>query len=195
MSLLYKAVQEDVKVECLLWECEECIISNLFLPPSLHWAIFSVLLWKKTPHNSKRFKNSHEERTNMFCNKHFLFLNFFKNVFHIQWIYNLHSYSNLQLYVTSTGSPPEERQTVVSWRTPNSSSQLAPTRTIGQGINCFPRGIQRGQTGGFGLRGSPALQGSQQWGGPVGHHPQGLPFKYIHLVSFRLWLIWVRLLH
>lgn len=163
-----------------------------FYPP-VYTGLFLVL-WKN-PHNSMRFTNSHLERISMFYNKHFPFLNFFKNVFHIQWIHNLHSYSNLQPCVTSTGSPTEVRQTVVALWTPNSSSQLAPTRTIGQGINCFPSGIQRCQTRGFGLGGSPVLQSSQQWRRPIGHNPQGLPFKYIHLISFRLWLIWVRLLH
>lgn len=69
MSLLYKAVQEDVKMECLLWELEECFNYHLFPPPHLHWAIFSVLLLKNL-HNSTRLTNSHLERINMLCNKH-----------------------------------------------------------------------------------------------------------------------------
>lgn len=38
-----------LKLECLLWESEECIISQLFLPPSLHYLLFLVLFYEK-PH-------------------------------------------------------------------------------------------------------------------------------------------------
>ena len=65
---------------------------------------------------------------------------------------------------------------------------------IGEGVDGLPGSVQGSQARGFGLCGTPLLQGGQQrgWPGALG---QWLPSQHCHLAALGLRLVRIRLLH
>ena len=92
--------------------------------------------------------------------------------------------------VSSSGiCSPLPRELISVW-----PLSLLLTLAIGEGVDGLPGGVQSSQARGFGLCGTPLLQGGQQRGRP-GALGQGLPLQHRHLAALGLRLVRIWLLH